>query len=471
MALRRPRRLRLQQLEDRTTPAVTTRLVGGLLAIRSDNLSNTLVIAETATPGQFTVTDKVGLGPVKTVGTFKFANLTVTMGNGHDIVDLRVKTTLTGNVTVNLGNGTDVFTTENSTIGSRVNGNAFINLGLGGQRPGDTYDQEVQWQNTNLGGNLTAVGTPGSGAELLNIEAARIGGSVSSTNFFQTSLGLVGDSSRAATVARNVSVSNVQKNTDNRDDTPPAVGGNGLNMYDQSVVNGNISYVGSNGIDRVQLPQDVNDAAAPVFINGNVTVNGSGGDNLFAMGTGHPGSGAAANVRGNVSYTGGAGVDRVFLDTGSTVGGSVVFSLGEGDNEIFNGAVEDGTVNGSLTIRAGNGNNFLGDYSALLSVGGNLTVQFGNGDNFSTSFFNTFLQVGGTATYRAGTGTNSLDITNETISNLVLIFGGGDTTVMFNQSSGFFNGNVFIDFGVGPGPKTLGGSASFGGTVILLNYP
>ncbi|MFO0845412.1 MAG: hypothetical protein U0797_24015 [Gemmataceae bacterium] len=471
MALRRPRRLRLQRLEDRSTPAVTTRLVGGLLSIRSDNLGNTLVIAETATPGQFTVTNQTGLGPVKTVGTFKFSNLSITMGNGNDTVDLQVKTALTGNLSVSLGNGTDVFTTQTSTLGSRVGGDAVINLGLGGQRPGDTYDQEVQWQNVNLGGSLTAVGTPGSGAELLNIEAARVGKSVSATNFFQTSLGLVGDSSRASTVGGNVSVNNVQKNTDSRDDTPPAVGGNGLNLYDLSTVNGNIGYVGGAGIDRVQLPQDVNDAAAPVFINGNVTVNGGGGDNLFAMGTGKPGSGAAAHVRGSVSYTGGAGVDRVFLDTGSTVGGNALFSLGEGDNEIFNGAVEDGTVGGSLTIRAGNGDNFLGDYSALLRVGGNLTVQFGNGDNFSTSFFNTFLEVGGTATYRAGTGSNSLDITNQTIGNLVLIFQGGPTTVSFNQPSGVFNGNVYLDYGVGLGPKVLGGTATLTGTVVLLNYP
>jgi hypothetical protein len=483
MSLKTSRRLTVQRLEDRATPSVSTTLINGTLTIRGDNLPNSVLISESA-PGKFTVTNNA-----KTVGTFSFSNLTVQMGNGADTVELKLATALTGNLNVTLGNGTDTFTTANSTLGSKIGGDAFVNLGLGGNRPGVNYDQDVLIYNVNIGGNLTVLGSSGSGAELLDIEASKIGKTVSVTNIFQTSLGAFDDPARAVTVGVDLSVSNYQKNTDGRGDTPPAVGGNGLNLYSDTVVNRNVSYTGGSGIDRVLLPQDFANAT-PVTIGGNVTVNAYGGVNTLSLGTGAVG----VNVGGNVRFDGGADIDRFFLDSGSTVGGGVYANLGEGDNQVFGDSIGlggggspfnaegDGTVNGDVTIILGNGNNFIGSFGLLgntFSVGGNLTFQVGNGDNTGgdanapgdITFFNTALSVGGTARYQAGTGSNSLDITNETIGDLVLLFGGGPTTVLFNQASGFFNGDLYLDFGTGFGPKTLGGSAALGGMVTILNYP
>jgi hypothetical protein len=483
MNLRKTRRLALHRLEDRTTPSVSVSLISGTLTIRSDNLPNSVLVSETS-PGKFTVTANT-----KTVGTFSFSNLNVFMGNGADTVELKLATALTGNLNVQLGNGTDVFTTANSTIGSRVGGTALVNLGLGGQRPGDTYDQEVNWENVNVGTNLTVLGSAGSGAELLNVEASKIGGTLSVTNIYQTALGDPDDPARAVGVAVDLTVNNVQKNTDTRSDTPFGFGGNGLTLNSDTVINRNLGYTGSNGIDRVFLPAIP--SGTPVTIGGNVNVNvGDGANNSLVLGTGSVG----ANINGNLTFSGGVGIDRFIMDSGSSVAGNVYLSLGEGNNQVFGDSIGlgvtgpfnplgDATVGGDLTVVLGNGDNFIGSYGidpSSLTVGGNLSIRVGNGNNTGgdataptpvITLFNTALSVGGTAEYRAGTGSNSLDITNETIGNLRLIFSGGPTTVLFNQASGVFNGNVYIDFGTGFGPKTLGGTAAFGGMVTILNYP
>jgi hypothetical protein len=254
-------------------------------------------------------------------------------------------------------------------------------------------------------------------------------------------------------------------------------------------VAGNVSYTGGSGIDRVFLPQDFANLT-PVTVGGNVSVNAGGGINTLSLGTGAVG----ATVGGNVTFTGGIGIDRFFLDSGSVVGGNVYADLGEGDNQVFGDSIGlggtmtpfnaegDGTVNGDVTILLGNGNNFIGSFGFFgntFSVGGTLKFQVGNGDNVGgdafapadITFFNDALAVGGTARYQAGTGSNSLDITNETIGDLVLLFSGGPTTVLFNQASGFFSGDLYLDFGTGFGPKTLGGSAALTGNVTILNYP
>jgi hypothetical protein len=480
-------------LEGRITPAVSVRLYPGLMLIQGDNAANNLVITETA-PSTFKVENNL-----KTVGTFKFSNLSITMGNRNDNVELKLTTALTGRLTVNLGNGGDTFTTENSTLGARIGGDVLVNAGRSAFRGNFIYDQIINFQNVNVGGNLTVLGSVGAGTELFNMQAGRVGGNVTAVNIYQTSLGQFDDDTQAFSVGGSLSVTNVQKNTDSRSNSPQLVGGNGLNVYAGSVINRNVNYTGGNGIDRVFLPQDFDNVAA-VTVGGNVNVNvGGGSTNTLALGTGNttPGPGGvpvgAALIGGNVSYIGGAGIDRFFCDTGTVVGGNLYVSLGEGDNQVFGdstliqfgpfNAEGTGTVNGDVTIILGNGNNFIASFGLVDSqpfiVGGNLTIIVGNGDNTGgdafapgvITFFNTFLEVGGTATFRAGTGTNNLDVTNETISLLRLVFSGGPTDVQFNQSSGFFNGALFLDFGTGFGPKNLGGTAAFGGPVTILNYP
>jgi hypothetical protein len=490
MSIRRPRRLQVENLEDRVTPAVSVRLYPGLMLIQGDNTVNNLKVTQTA-PSTFAITNNA-----KAVGTFKFSNLSITMGNANDNVELKLTTALTGRLVVNLGNGGDTFTTINSTLGSRIGGDVLINAGRSAFRGATKYDQEIDFQNVNIGGNLTAIGSVGAGTELFNMQAGRVGRNVTAVNIFQTSLGLFSDAAQAFSVGGSVSVANVQKNTDSRSNSPPMVGGNGLNMYAGSAVNGNVTYSGGNGIDRVQLPQDFGNVAA-VTVGGNVTVNvGGGANNTLALGTGANGIGAAL-IGGNVTYFGGAGIDRLFSDSGTEIGGNLYVSLGEGDNQVFGDSIGlggvpgtpvnaegSGTVNGNVTIVLGNGNNFIGSFGLLdgllFTVGGNLTFLVGNGDNTggdasapgAISFFSEFVAVGGTATYRAGTGTNNLDVTSETITDLRLVFSGGPTDVQFNQVSGFFNGNLFLDFGTGFGPKNLGGTAAFGGGFItILNYP
>ncbi len=478
----RPRRPMLQQLEERTVPSVTTTLSAGTLFIRGSNLSNNLVIAETATPGKFQVTNNGNF-----VGQFSFSNLNITMGNGSDTVDLQIKTALTGNLTVSLGNGADTFTTKNSTPGARIGGNTFINTGLGSKLGiAGKYDDLVELYNLRFQGQTTTVlGAAGSNAELLDISNATISGALQVTNIYQTSLGELFAPLTPVQVG-SITVNNAQKNTDSRTDT--FVGpGNDLFLFNNVTVLGNISYTGGNGQDSVELPGDPLTVIAPI-IGGNVYVNTGEGIGTLSLGNGIVG----AQIGGSVQFFGGADIDRFFLDSDAVVNGNVYVDLRDGDNQFFGnsvaatGAIFDpifsAVVGGNLTLIAGNGNNFLATFAGgatTLTVAGNLRIQFGNGDNVggaaaapgTITFFNTAVSVGGTVRYQAGTGTNNLDITNETFSSLTLLFSGGPTTVDFNQTSGVFNGTLYIDFGTGFGPKSLGGSAAFGGNVTILNYP
>ncbi len=502
MSLRRPCRLQVQQLEDRITPAVSTKYLGGLLIIRSDNLSNELRISEVGTSGVFLVQNKlVGAPAFSNVGKFAINNLIIQMGNGNDTVDLRINKAIPGNVFVNLGNGSDYFTTKFGAVSvpptARIGGNLLVNFGLGNKLgvtaklSGKAYDQAAEFYNLNIGGNLTVIGTPGSGAELVDISNSRVGGIVHSINIYQTSLGSLTDIGLEPVNVGGVVVNNAQKNTDSRTDT--FVGqGNDLFFLNNVTCRGNVTYIGGPGQDTVELPGDPATQTAAI-IHGNVWVNLGDGPGTLSLGTGNPFG--AANVGGSVYYQGGSGVNRFFMDTEAVVAGDVFLSLGEGNNQIFGNSdatfpVPGGaalftpfgsaTIFGNLTILAGNGNNYLSTFDGLfgttLSVAGNILIQFGNGNNVGGSalapgvidFFNTAVTAGGTVTYRAGTGTNNLTFTGQ-YNKLSLRFSGGSTALVFNQSPSF-NGDLFIDFGTGFGPKSISGTASFAGQTTILNY-
>jgi len=314
--------------------------------------------------------------------------------------------------------------------------------------------------------NREQLGSAGSGAEFLGLSQSKVAQALSATNIYAIGLGDMGVPANAASVG-SLSVSNYQKNTDSRSDAFSGAG-NILALYDNSSVAGSLSYTGGNGIDYIGLPYDL--SGAPVSIGGNLTFNAYEGTNTLAMGN----VTAGVTVGGTVQFNGGTGVDRFFLDSGSTVNGSVILFLGEGDNEIFSGPPAGGaTVGGNVTVNAGNGNNQIGAFSAAFVVGGNLTFTLGSGNNTGfgggdIDFFNDFVSVGQTATYRAGSGTNNLVFESPAITNLRLLFSGGPTTLTFNQD---YNGILYIDFGTGFGPKVIAGSGAFNGPTTILNYP
>ncbi len=486
MSLRRSRRLQVEGLECRITPAVSVRFFAGNLVIRSDNLSNDLSVLENVA-GKFTVVNNT-----KTVGTFSNVNnLFILMGNGNDNVTLKIQTVLPGNLHVNLGNGYDKFSTIPSTPGARIGGNTLINSGLTSVRPTtvdplDQYDEIVRLYNLRFGGNVTLIGSPGSGTGIADNENSKFMGTTTVINFSTVTLGDV-DNAALGTTMNNLIVNNIRKNTDNR--MQPAGPGNALYLFGGSAVNGNLTYYGGSGSDSVFLPSGPSNGAG-VSIGGNVVASLGDGINTLQLGNVDFG----ATVSGNVYFTGGVDADRLIFDSGSVVAGNLYVSLGEGNNQLFGDSIGlgqsfakfnpfgDATVFGDMTIILGNGDNFIGTYGldpSSLTVAGNVTFIVGNGNNVggdatgvpgAIEFFNTAVSVGGTATYQAGTGSNSFNITNETIQALRLLFSGGPTSLDFNQVSGLFLGNLFINFGTGFGPKSIGGTAGFGGNVTILNY-
>jgi hypothetical protein len=454
--------LGLEVLESRETPNATVSAIAGVtVIINGDNTPNNVVITE-GTPGQFTVNVN---GADK--GTFAARNILANFGSANDTFDLGVATTLPGYVTVNLGGGNDSFTTKNSTIGARLGGTLMVNTGPTNDFVSN-YDETVELYNLDVVGPWVQVnGAPGHGTQLLDLQSTHVAGVLTARNMYVVSLGVPNDASGAATV-NTLNVYNTYHNTDLRTDGPNGAG-NALFMYSGSKVSRTLTYYGGAGRDDIDLPGDFPSAVSDFFVGGSLYFYGGGGTNTLALGNGQFG----AHIGGSVLFNGGSGIDRFFFDSGSTVGGNVTLNLFGGANQVFGDSLGLGSgpvdptgsasVAGNLLINLGAGNDFIDTYGAgaSLFVGGNLTINAGSGFQLggtaaspnAITFFNDNLTVGGLVSYNALAGSQTLEITGAGIADLTIRLGGGANTVNFLTTD--FFGNLFVDFGIGPGPKAF----------------
>lgn len=466
-------RLAVEALENRETPSASLTFSGGTLTIRGDNTANNVQITETA--GNYAV--KVNTA---NLGTYRATSLSVTMGNSNDTFTLTFTDTtpLPGTLSANMGNGNDSFTVQgpSPTTRGRVGGNTTINTGLGGALAG-AFGDEVHLIDTDFGGQLLSVtGSPGSSTEELDTDGNNIAGTFSITNVYFSGIGRVqgANAGLEPTNAAQIVVNNAQKNTD-ADVTAANGPGNLFNLYGNSTVAGNLTYTGGSGSDEVGLAG----FGFSGTVNGNLSVNGNGGANTLFIGGG---GGDPGFVNGSVSFTdvNSSGADRFFLDSGSVVGNTVNVNLGNGNNQFLLGTAGGFTVGGNLNLTAGNGNNFVATPSSPSTVNGSLSITFGSGTNTGNSTCTTNainidnnLSVGGSITYRAGSGTNRFDFSNSNYAgNLQVLLSGGDSTVNFCIPDYF--GNATIDFGTGFGSKAFETDAvptTFRGTFVLRNYP
>lgn len=143
-------RPRLENLEDRTTPAVTISPNGNVLNISSNAASDTVRIRDNGN-GNLNVTFPNG-----SFSGVNFQRININMGNGND----RVFYNQTGNrvrnmlLNVNLGNGNDLFTGD---IRGNINAGRSLHIIVNGSTGADGIDLTAN-QNVNIlaGGSFRA---------------------------------------------------------------------------------------------------------------------------------------------------------------------------------------------------------------------------------------------------------------------------------------------------------------------------
>ena len=251
-------------------------------------------------------------------------------------------------------------------------------------------------------------------------------------------------------------------NTGNGQDTVNVTGGTG------SVIAGNTTILAGNGHDTVTLAVGTVAGAVEVTsTEGTDSVTLGNGTDTFAgnvtivdsqstaIGTGadvFAGSVSVTNplvntpmtvttgtgsiIDGDLTVYGGNGADTVTLAS-ATVNGSVNVTLGSGNNTFNNTAAT--TVSGNFNLQQGSGNDTVATIAAGTSFQGNAAFTFGDGNN-SFAPVTTF-SVGGNLTYRAGNGTNSVPGLNATVngSEIWQLGNGMDTVTIGNAPGGLLN--------------------------------
>jgi hypothetical protein len=270
-------------------------------------------------------------------------------------------------VSVTSSNGADNVTFDPSFDPLNLNGNVFVNTGLG-------LDGVQIDAGTSIAGSLSLIDTntitfgssAHAGSMVLNTSSE---GAVTNSFTFNPS----------STVSGNVSV----------------VGGSGANtLLLDSTVNGNMQVVFGDGTNILTL-------GGTGLVGGSLSYNGGGGTVLSIL------DGFAVNGNANLSL--GGGTNAYDLNHAFTVGGNMTLTTGNGDNNVGTFA---GTVEGNLSFNLGNGANTV-DFTGTVN-GTTLSYTGGSGaDNVTiegTNFFALKVNLGAgsnTFTYGAGASVGS----------------------------------------------------------------
>ena len=212
------------------------------------------------------------------------------------------------------------------------------------------------------------------------------------------------------------------------------LGGNGndelnfgeFNNEDQSL--GRLTAIMGAGDDIVEV-----DGEDSFEILGAVVVRGGDGDNSFDLDP------IESLTMGTVSVVNGSGFD--FVDFGDTVvnARSIVINNGNGGSFLFIDG--DVTIQGDLIVNAGNGNDLVnpGDTGGdFLRVSGSVVFNLGNGNNES-SFEQLSTEIGGGLTITGGSGEDFIEFDGDEVSvrrSVTLVTGSGDDAIEMDSAVG-----------------------------------
>lgn len=219
--------------------------------------------------------------------------------------------------------------------------------------------------------------------------------------------------------------------------------GNALDVFE-----GSVQATAESGNDTFA----VGSVAAPTMVLGNITATGFQTANI---------GGLAGDVySGNVTVNDGLINSGVSLTTatGITIGGNLDLNTGGGSGA-DTVTLASGTVNGSILLNLGNGNNTFSNTGAL-TVAGNFALQNGSGsDTVAAIDAGTVFQ--GNAQFTFGDGNNSFQPTTAfTVQGNLNLSAGNGSTLVTNLAAAV-NGKLSLQFG--NGADTVTASSSIGG--------
>jgi hypothetical protein len=406
-----------------------------------------LVVRQTAV-NTFSVTDQgQSLGTFGTVG-----NIIVTGGNGADSVTLDLNgRAYTGNFFALTGNGADTITITNgvatpASLGGNITvvtktGNDVVNLG------------STSAGALTIGGLVNVSGN--GGVKRFNFGNATaptsVGGEFSVIGFTGITLG----AGQADRIGGNITFQSIL-----------TTGNDTFTLADNLTTAKNLTFSGGPGSDVVTLGNFT--VLGSLFLNlgeGNNTVSAASAATLFTVG-------------GNMEITAGSGTNTVNFPANNnvagplpTIDGTLDVFLGDGNETLF-GARQFFHVQGDMNIQAGGGNDTAPGLDAIID--GDLRVTLGNGaDNFLLA-----TSPSGRLFWRSGNGADTLTLgmagsilgTNQFL-NVDVTFGSNDDTLNVDiGASGSLAGRV-----EGDGHLSANTFNQVSGTIVqpfqLSNFP
>ncbi len=480
--------LSLESLEDRWVPA-TVHFDGSNLSI--SNLTNVggksnLAVTQQAN-GSFQVTDNgtnngayFVTGNITITGGATSDNITVTLnktatslpgslnintGNGNDTVTLTTTAaggTIGGNVTVNFGNGADLFAADPT-------GSASVALSIGGS-VGVTFQTGVAQLNTGAFPGIAAHSYFEINQKTSPGQSTTIGSSVSVTGADVANLGAstLPDGGGALSVGTNATI---QTGSGSAAFADANVSGSPTTQYNDFValgvkarVGGTVGITSTTGSTYAEINSNIGgslNANLGSGVTSGATANAAVGSVLDLNFNTAPNLGAPMTIGKDVNYTAGNGNNTLLFDDNFStppeplqVGGNITVNFGNGSNSVTfaNTGVLGGDVfiNGSFSLRAGNGNNQIGTQANpfLASVMSNESFNVGSGNN--TVALGT--APSGTVSFYGGNGTDVFSLDNAP-SN-------GTTPQFYTFFAQFGNGaNTFAISDNGGGGTTASGTA------------
>jgi hypothetical protein len=401
--------------------------------------------------------------------------VTRTSGTNYQVTDGTTNLgtyAVTGNVNLSL-------TRDNTNIninlaGGLLPGNLTIDLGLGDTDLTTTNPVSVFGGGASrVGGTVTVKN--GSGVEVINIGGTQspliaspvtIGGGVTTTlrnrnDLFGDTL-FIGPGSTVNGLVNATQTDNVNVLFDPISTLSGRVGGGiiannsgsstALSVIADGTVNNGITMVGSSNASFGDEFRTGTFGTGTV--NGNVTLSLAGGLNFVNVLTG-------SALSGNLTVTGDTGSTTTATLSG-TVNGSVGMTLGNGDNSVS----LSGAVGGNLSVYAGNGADTV---SITGSIGGNVSANLNNGANVLG--LNGAIS-GARVDYTGGSGADSVSVSGTNSFAMNLNLGAGADTVSFANNATTV-GSATIDFGVDFDTDVLDLPVGYVFTypMVLRNYP
>lgn len=398
---------------------------------------------------------------------------------------------VTNNINITGGNGVDAVSFEPRTAGTpyRVPANLTMSLGNGNDTldtKGDfsvngsaiinmgngndavAFSSDIDTDTTVVNGSMTLNMLAGNDTLTADTGALTVNGFTTVNGGNTVNLTAAG----ATTVEAGVSV---LLNSLTVNSNYAETFSNTLSLGAETQLRGNLVYISGAFTDSASIDGST--------ILGNATLNLGQGGSAAANQTVTFSATTAATVNGNLTLIAGNGVDAIEFSSAAdtTVTGSVSMTLGNGDNTITLDGTGGSLIGGGLTIRTGTGDDSvaIGSAGNLFSINGSVSVTLGNATN-GNDLTLVSTAIGGNLAYVGGSGDDTVTFTSNATANVVAgrvsanMGGGGDTFAIDPAATAGAGttafGTLYLDYGVGSGPDVFTNNSGIDFDISIFNF-